>query len=217
MPRPTARPAAAPRLAPLTAEAWDAADRARLRGHVAAVDRYLSGLPDAPPLPGILGLLGHHPQLAANWLAFNGGLLDDPVLDPGDRELLILRVAWRTGCRYEWAQHARLALAAGLTAAQVAAAGGPRDAACWDDGQRDLLRAADQMLAAHRVDDATWQRLAARFDERALLEVLFVVGGYLCLALVLNSAGLEPDPGISGNGATLPGPEGQDGPDGQEG
>lgn len=181
------------RLAPLAAERWGRADRDLLRGRLAAADRYLSGRPDAPPIPGILGLLGHHPQLAANWLAFSGGLLDEPTLDPRDRELLILRVAWRTGCRYEWAQHTSMALAAGLTAEQVAAVAGSADAACWDDHQRDLLAAADQMVAAHRVDDATWERLAARFDERALLEVLFVVGSYLCLALVLNSAGLEPD------------------------
>jgi AhpD family alkylhydroperoxidase len=202
------RPAPAPRLAPLTAEGWDGAARALLRGRLAVADRYLSGRPDVPPMPGILGLLGHHPELAANWLAFSGVLLDDPTLDPRDRELLILRVAWRTQCRYEWAQHARMALDAGLTTEQVAAAAGPGDAACWDDDQRDLVRAADQMVAAHRIDDGTWQRLAARFDERALLEVLFVIGSYLCLALVLNSAGLEPDSGTDGNGATLPGLEG---------
>lgn len=181
------------RLVPLPADRWDPADRDRLRGRVASADRYLAGGPDAPPLPGILGLLGHHPRLAADWLAFSGGLLDDPALEPRDRELLILRVAARTGCRYEWSQHARMALDAGLTAGQVVAAAGPVDAACWDGDQRDLLATVDQMVEAHRIEDDTWQRLAARFDERALLEVLFVAGSYLCLALVLNSAGLEPD------------------------
>jgi AhpD family alkylhydroperoxidase len=160
-------------------------------------------------MPGILGLLGHHPRLAADWLAFSGGLLDDPVLDPRDRELLVLRVGWRTQCRYEWAQHVRMAREAGLSAEQVAAVAGPVDAPCWGDHQRDLLTAADQLVAAHRIDDPTWRRLAARLDERALLELLFVVGGYLCLALVLNGAGLEPDPGADGAGhPALPALEG---------
>jgi 4-carboxymuconolactone decarboxylase len=183
------------RLVPLTADGLDCADRELLRGRVAVADRYLTGLPDAPPMPGVLGLLGHHPRLAADWLAFSGGLLDDPALDPRDRELLILRVAWRADCRYEWEQHARMAVAAGLTAEQVAAVAEPTSA-CWDDGQRDLLAAVDEMLDGHRVGDRTWGRLAARFDERALLEVLFVIGSYVCLALVLNSAGLEPDPAV---------------------
>jgi 4-carboxymuconolactone decarboxylase len=193
------------RLAPLAAEGLNGADRELLRGRVSVADRYLSGLPDAPPMPGILGLLGHHPALGANWLSFSAGLLEDPVLEPLDRELLILRVAWRTQCRYEWAQHARMALSAGLTAEQVAAVASPADVACWSPAQQDLLLAADQMIEGHRVADATWERLAGRFDQRALLEVLFVIGSYVCLALVLNSAGLEPDPGADHDGAELPG------------
>ena len=115
---------ASSRLAPLGPESWASESRALLRGHLAVADRYLTGLPDAPPLPGILGLLGHHPRLAANWLALSGGLLDDPVLDPRDRELLILRVGWRTQCRYEWVQHVRMAADAGITPAEVEAVSG---------------------------------------------------------------------------------------------
>jgi AhpD family alkylhydroperoxidase len=183
-----------PRLTPLRAPELTDGTREMLRGNLAVADRYLTGRPDAPPLPAILGLLGHHPRLAAHWLALSGGMLDDPVLAPRDRELLILRVAWRTDCRYEWAQHARMGRAAGLTAEEVAAVAGALDAAPWTADDRDLLAAADQMVAARRVDDPTWKRLADRFDERELVELLFVVGTYLCLALVLNSAGLEPEP-----------------------
>jgi AhpD family alkylhydroperoxidase len=196
------------RLVPLAAEHWDDDGRGLLRGRLGAADRYLSGRPDGPPMPGILGLLGHHPRLAADWLAFSGGLIERPVLEPRDRELLVLRVGWRTQCRYEWAQHVRLAGEAGLTAEQIEAAAGPVDAPCWDARQRDLLAAADQLVEVHRIDDATWHRLARRFDEQALLELLFVVGSYLCLALVLNSAGLEPDPGTDARGPALPGLEG---------
>jgi AhpD family alkylhydroperoxidase len=196
--------AAAPRLTPRAADDWAADERDLLRGRLTAADRYLTGEPDAPPLPGILGLLGHHPRLAANWLAFSGELLDEPVLDPRDRELLILRVGWRTQCRYEWAQHVRMARDAGVTAAEIDAVVGPLDAG-WSGRDRDLLAAADQMIDQHRIDDATWRRLATRFDEAELLELLFIVGSYLCLALVLNSVGLEPDPG-SDDSSELPAP-----------
>jgi AhpD family alkylhydroperoxidase len=175
-----------------------------LRGRLAVADRYLTGRPDAPPMPGILGLLGHHPRLAANWLAFSGDLVEDPVLEPRDRELLILRVGWRTQCRYEWAQHVRMAAAAGLTTEEVAAAAGELAASALSDSQRDLLDAADQMVATHRIDEPLWKRLAERFDEEHLVELLFVVGSYLCLALVLNSVGLEPDPGTDDASAPLP-------------
>lgn len=186
--------------------------RALLRGRLAAADRYLADGPDAPPLPGILGLFGHHPALAARWLEWNAGLLEAPSLDPRDRELLILRVGWRAQCRYEWAQHVGLAQRAGLTAEQVAAVAGEGDdgggADPWSERDRLLLAAVDQMVAEHRVGDATWWGLTAHFDEPQLLELLFVVGSYLCLALVLNSVDLAPDPGTDDGRGRLPGREG---------
>ncbi len=80
-----------------------------------------------------------------------------------------------------------------VTAPQVAGIVGHADAELWSDRQKDMLAATDQMVEGYRVDDAAWQRLARHFDEQQLLESLFVVGSYLCLALVLNCAGLEPD------------------------
>ena len=38
---------------------------------------------------------------------------------------------------------------------------------------------------------ANWNELAAHFDPAAILELLFLVGGYLSLAAVLNSIGLQ--------------------------
>jgi 4-carboxymuconolactone decarboxylase len=190
--KPTA--AAGARLVPLDADALDGDDRAALRGRLAAADRYLTGAPDAPPMPGILGLFAHHPQLGGDWLAFSAGLLDAPALDPRDRELVVLRVAHRAGCRYEWAQHARIALDVGVTEDQISSVTGPLAEGFWEADDLALLEAVDQLVDGHRIEDATWGRLTLRFDQRQLLELLFVAGSYLCLALVLNSAGLEPDP-----------------------
>ncbi|MBY8859338.1 carboxymuconolactone decarboxylase family protein [Nocardia sp. CA2R105] len=183
-----------PRLAPLPPDRWDAHAREMLRGRVGLADRYLSGAPDAPPMPNVLGILGHHIELGAAWLAYNGALLDRPAIDPRYRELVILRVAWRSRARYEWTQHARLALDCGVTADQVeAVTRGPEDPV-WSPVERLLLSASDQLLDGYRIEDETWAGLATHFDARQLIEVLFVAGSYLCLALVFNSVGLQPDP-----------------------
>jgi AhpD family alkylhydroperoxidase len=188
-------PSAAPRLGPLPAAEWTQEQRELLGGNLARADRYLSGAADAPPVPPILGLFARHPRVTAPWLAFGGTLLEHGTLDPRDRELLILRVGARTRCRYEWAQHVGIGQAAGLTAAQIAAVPRGAHSDIWTEHQRDLLRAADQLVDDHVIDDDTWARLAARLDERQLLELTFVVGSYACLAMVLNSAGLEPPAG----------------------
>ncbi len=50
------------------------------------------------------------PGLFRRWLPFGGKLLSGK-LPARDRELLILRTGWNCGAEYEWAQHARIALA----------------------------------------------------------------------------------------------------------
>jgi alkylhydroperoxidase family enzyme len=174
---------------------WTPEDRELLRGGLARADRYLSGDADAPPMPAILGLLARHPRIGGPWLAFSGTLLDAGTLRPDDRELLILRVAWRTSCQYEWAQHVGIGQAAGLSPEQIAAVADDPGSGTWTGYQRDLLLAVDQLLDDHVIDDGTWERLAAHLDERQLLELTFVIGSYACLAMVLNSAGLEPPAG----------------------
>lgn len=178
-------------MVPLPATEWTDEQRELLRGNMPRADRYLTGAPDAPPMPSILGLFARHARVGGPWLAFSGLLLDAGLLGARDRELLILRASHRVGCRYQWDQHVGIAEAAGLTPREVAAAAAGPEAAEWADDDRDLLRAADQLVDHHVVDDATWARLAARFDEPELLELLFVVGSYVGLAMVLNSVGLD--------------------------
>ncbi|GAA3207478.1 carboxymuconolactone decarboxylase family protein [Actinocorallia longicatena] len=181
------------RLAPLAAHLWDEEAVAMLRGRVRQADRFLSGAAGTPPLPNVLGILGHHPRLSGAWLGYNGVLLEDPALGPRLRELLILRVARRTGSQYEWLQHVRMGRAAGLSDAHLEALAGDLESVEWTPLERLLLDAADQLLTDHHIGDATWDGLAAHLDARQLLEIPFVVGSYLCLAMVFSSVGLELD------------------------
>jgi 4-carboxymuconolactone decarboxylase len=155
-------------------------------------ERYLSGAPDAPPMPIVLEMFAHHLPLSASWLPFTEMLAsDDALLSAEHRELLILRVAWRTRSGYEWAQHSRMGADAGLTQPQIDAVTEGPGATIWTPLERTLLTAVDDMMDEHAVGDATWSELAAHFEPAAILELLFLVGGYLCLAAVLNSIGLQ--------------------------
>lgn len=184
--------ARSPRVEPLPLAEWAEEELAFLKGNLARADRYLSGDPDAPPMPAILGLFARHPRVAGPWLGFNGSLLQDGTLEARDRELLILRVAVRTKCRYEWEQHRSIAEAAGLDNAEIAAVADDTALTVWPPRERDLLLAVDQLVSDHAIDDTRWAQLARHFDERQLLEICFVIGSYTCLAMVLNSAGLMP-------------------------
>ncbi len=186
-----------PRLAPLPRDQWDeTAARAALEAGFGrpAAEQLLATGPDAPAVPNVVGTLLHHPALAGAWLGFNRVLLFEPTLTARQRELVVLRVAWRTRSTYEWLQHVRMAERAGITAGEVAAIASAETAApTFSALDTDLLVATDQLLDDYRVDDATWARLAARLDERQLVEVVFVVGAYTCLAMAFKSFGLQLD------------------------
>jgi len=180
------------RLAPVPYAEWDEQARAVLLSHLRRPERYLSGAPDAPPMPVVLELFAHHLPLSSTWLDFTDMLAgDDSTLEPAHRELLILRVAWRSGSGYEWHQHHRMGGEAGLSESQLAAVPEGPGAAVWSPLERALLTAVDDMIDRFCVSDETWAALASSFDAAQVFEVLFVIGGYLCLAGVLNSVGLR--------------------------
>ena len=123
-------------------------------------------------MPIVLEMFAHHLPLSASWLPFTEMLAgDDAMLRAGTRELLILRVAWRTRSGYEWAQHSRMGADAGLTAAQIDAVTEGPAAAVWTPLERTLLTAVDEMIDEHAVGDATWAELAAALRSRRDLRV----------------------------------------------
>ena len=186
-----------PRIAPLPRERWgDPERRAVDMGFPGAGDRFASTAPDAPAVPNVLGTLVHHPELAGPFLAFNRVLLQQPAIGDRLREIAVLRVAWRTRSPYEWVQHTRVAAQVGITPAEVEAIAGEGGGAEWSPLEADVLAATDQLVDDHRIDDATWERLASRLDERELVELVFTVGTYTALAMAFNSFGIELDPGL---------------------
>ena len=186
-----------PRIRPLTAAELDTDAQAAFRtGMPGAADRFLADASDAPPIPTVLGVLLHHPRVAGPWLAYNNTLLGKPTIEPRQRELLIVRIAWHARAEYEYLQHVRLAKQFGVTDEEIEAITDGPDAGTWSPVDADLLRAADELYQDARIGTATWARLSEHFDTPQLMEIAFVVGTYLCLAFVLNSAGVELDPDL---------------------
>jgi AhpD family alkylhydroperoxidase len=178
-----------PRIAPLPPERWNDVTISALQQAFpeAVIERFRNdGAPTA------ITTMLHHPALAGSWLAYNNVLLWSPALDHRLRELMVLRVAHRTQAPYEWEQHVKLAERYGVTPADVEAvkAGAVHDG--WDPLERSLLAATDQLIDDYRIDDDTWKSLAEHLDDRQLIEVVFVVGTYTCLAMAFNTFALEP-------------------------
>ena len=70
------------------------------------------------------------------------------------RELAILRVARRCACAYEWAHHVKIAARAGLSEAEIEAAGRGEVAASVASASLASSRLASASLASFELDSA---------------------------------------------------------------
>ncbi len=143
--------------------------------------------------PNLFTTLARHRRLFRPWLRFAGRLMPGGVLPRADSELLILRVAHTTGCEYEWAHHQRLALTAGLSAADVLRVREAPDAPGWSERQRLLLCAADELLTQRTLSAPAWSALRPLLSDAQLIELCMLVGHYEMLAMTLNSLKVAPD------------------------
>jgi 4-carboxymuconolactone decarboxylase len=145
----------------------------------------------------IFTTLVRHPGLFRRWMPFAGKLLAGK-LPARDRELLILRTAWRCRSPYEWGQHVRLAKAAEVSDEEIDRIVAGADAPGWAAFDRTLLNAVDELHDDACITDATWSALAARYDERQVIEVPMLVGQYHMVAFALNSLGVQRESGVPG-------------------
>ena len=93
---------------------------------------------------------------------------------------------------------------AGLTGPKLDAIPDGPASAVWTSLERTLLTAVDEMVDEHVVSDETWGGLVSAFAAQ-IFELLFVVGGCLCLAAVLNSVGLQAAIRAPGDDPVTPG------------
>jgi 4-carboxymuconolactone decarboxylase len=152
---------------------------------------------DGTPL-NIFGVLGRHPKLLKRFNLLGGFLLNKGLLPAREREVVILRIGWNAQALYEFGQHTIIGKQCGLTDEEIAALTAAPDAHNWSDTDRDLVAMSDELSADDCVTDATWTRLAARWSEPELVELLIVAGFYRLVSGFLNSAGVQLDDGVPG-------------------
>ncbi|MEU6372580.1 carboxymuconolactone decarboxylase family protein [Streptomyces sp. NPDC046909] len=171
------------RLPPLPDDEWDDRTREALSG---LLPRRLRNERGAGPA---MSRLARHPDLAQAFLSFSVYILFRSTLPPRVREVATLRVAARRECAYEWAHHTKLAREAGLTEAEIEAAGrGKAD----DPLDNLVLAAVEELEERSTLSDSTWDALGEHLDERQRMDLVFTVGAYAVMAMAFNTFGVQP-------------------------
>ena len=176
-----------PRIVPLDLDRIDAAQEAAL----------------APVREGRLGVLNifrtlaHAPKALTAFLGWGSYILSRRnALPPRERELAILRTGFNCGAGYEWTQHCAIGLEAGLTELEIGAIKQGPGEPSWNAIDRAILSACDELTRDFFVSDATWEALAPLGD-KARMELVMTVGQYTQVSMMLNSFGVQLDPGQS--------------------
>jgi 4-carboxymuconolactone decarboxylase len=116
-------------------------------------------------------------------------------LPPREREILILRAMQLCDEGYDLPHHIVIARDIGMSDAEIEGAriGG----AGLSEFEQTVANAAEELVQEHCISDATWQALAQRYSVPQLMEVVFLVGIYVMMAMGTKSFGiqLEGDPG----------------------
>jgi 4-carboxymuconolactone decarboxylase len=183
---------AEPRIAPLTDEEMDA-DQKELAAPMAA---------NGGRVINIFRTLIRAPKAARGFLAWGNYVLSRRNdLPPREREIVILRTGFLCRSGYEWTQHVAIGLRAGLTAEEVARiklgateAGG---AASWTAADAALIRASDELHADQFISSPTWAELGRHFTEKQCMDVVFTIGQYTQVSMILNTFGVQLDPGLT--------------------
>lgn len=178
------------RIAPLTQAEFDAL--------LASGELAPSGVASPGGSLNIERLWARHPALVHAQRPYQRYLNQESLLPLRDRELVILRLAWRSRSEYEWGHHVVISQRCGVSSEDVARVGEGPKAQGWSDHERAVLRATDELFDDTVVAETTWAELAGHYSTPQLLDFLSVVGRYWTVAIVVNSAGLQLEPGVAG-------------------
>jgi alkylhydroperoxidase family enzyme len=129
------------------------------------------------------------------FLWWGGYVLGRSSLSARDREIVILRTGWLCRSGYEWTQHHRIGLQSGLSEAEIERIKLGAGAEGWTGPERALLTATDDLHRDQFVSHASWAELTKHFSERQCMDLVFTVGQYTQVSMILNSFGVQLDPG----------------------
>lgn len=156
------------------------------------------GVPSSMAHLNVFRVMLNHPELAgavSNLLATL--LYKANKLDLRLRELIIMRVAWRTGSVYEWTQHWRVAEALEIDADSMLAVRDWQSADCLNEADKAVLAATDETLDDGRITDDTWAACCAHLPSEAeRIELVLAISNWRLFSEMFQSLRIPLEEGV---------------------
>lgn len=178
-----------PRIYPQKESEWDEDARKLLEG----LKKINKGI-----VTNIAATLANYSKLYNRWRVFGNHVLFKSTLPFRDREILILRIGWLCQAEYEWGQHVIIGKRCGLSDEEIIRIIEGPDVEGWNSFDAALLRAVDELYIDSFISDSTWQFLSEKYNTHQLIDLVFTVGQYNLVSMVLNTLGVQLEEGVDG-------------------
>ncbi len=149
---------------------------------------------ELPPARMLMSLLSRAKPISAPWSRFAKALMSEGRLDPCQRELVVLRVAFRRRCPYVMTGHLQIAAHCGLSAERIALATGRAPLEKAGSVDMALIRATDELLDQGSISAAWKDRLEGFLDEASIIELVMLSGQYALVGMLCETFQLVPEP-----------------------
>ncbi|KAH7360143.1 AhpD-like protein [Rhexocercosporidium sp. MPI-PUGE-AT-0058] len=155
------------------------------------------------PLQALDLTLLHSPSVADGWNSFLGAVRTKTSLADDIREIAICRVAVINEAWYEWAHHAPLAKAGGVSdeGLKVLEEGnleGKERSGGLSEKQWAVVRYTDAMTRDVKVEEGVFEELKRHFDEKEVVEITATVACYNCVSRFLVALDVGEKNGVKG-------------------
>ncbi|MBE7216844.1 MAG: carboxymuconolactone decarboxylase family protein [Caulobacteraceae bacterium] len=127
------------------------------------------------------------PQFGGPAWAFTKALIEHSSLPKPAHEAAILATGAALNSRYELYAHERVADAAGLAPAKVAAIAAGQRPADLSDEEAAAYDVAAALARGKQLPESTYRRAVDLFGEQQTAELVYLVGGYCLVSVLLNA------------------------------
>src|SRR5437879_4066663 len=142
---------------------------------------------DALPPLNVFRAVAGLPKSLRPFLELGGSLLGGEHLEPGEREIAILRVAHVTDAPYERQQHEQLGRAVGLSEEEIAATASDSPGEGLSADGALICRATDEISREVRLSDEALALVRERWGDGGAAELILTISYYNMVSRFLES------------------------------
>ena len=118
---------------------------------------------------------------------YTKALIDNTRLPKAAHEVAILVTGAAFDARYELYAHERVAAETGLSAAKIATIAAGQRPADLTEKEQAAYDVAAVLAGGRQLPQSTYERAIAAFGEEQTAELIYLVGGYLLVSVLLNA------------------------------